>query len=928
MKAVSFSRSIFGKALLATVAATFAIVCLWTYYAIRTESEQLKRNTISTAEHVSEFIAASVQSAFWSLNWIYVDEMLNETVRFMDKQLLYALVVKDNGEVYLASDDSYQGELIDTSLLTTVPRLVDNYFSSKHGVTGMVLTKPVVIGNKNWHIILGLSLEPVTDATRTLFRRQMMWALGLLGIGSTFALFFSRSISKPINKLVEAVQQIAPDNLTLDVAISSRDEVGVLHDSFRWMLGDLDKAQRRLEADAHVNASIAELSKAAITLPTIVEITSLMLDHARALTGSPQGYAGYFSPDSGKFICPALCTGENACHVSYQAKPVSDAFLCLWGATLTADRTILREEPPAEEGGAAGLLSRFVCSPSRLGEKLLGSIGVAEASRPYSEWDRSVMERLSALYAIVLQRHQALDALRQAEGMYRSIFEEAMEGIYRCTLDGRYLRVNPAMARLCGYASPEDMLDRGNDIVGQLYVSPERRAEFFYQLEEYGRVREFEFEARLPDGSLRFLSTSCQRISDGNGHWYLEGLATDITARKLKEKAEVEREAALSASRAKSLFLACMSHELRTPMNAVVGATEVLAETTLDKEQSELVQLLKMSSESLLVLINDILDISKIEAGKLELERTAFDLRKLVVETAELFVLRADEKHLRFSYAIAPDVPANLIGDPTRLRQVLLNLLGNAIKFTNEGSVALVVDAVKCTRTTAEVSFAVSDTGIGIAPANMNRMFETFCQADASITRSFGGTGLGLAISKAFVEMMGGAISVKSEEGLGSTFYFTVILDVPEYDIAFGSMADVDNGAVPHSSAAVKVLLVEDTKSLRTVVSHYLRHSRFALECAENGQDGVRTFADGSFDIVLMDIEMPVMNGFEATKAIRGSGAPGRTVPIIALTGHAKPQDKERCLAAGCTGYLSKPVRKLDLLRVLEQYADPSSSSA
>jgi signal transduction histidine kinase/DNA-binding response OmpR family regulator len=422
-------------------------------------------------------------------------------------------------------------------------------------------------------------------------------------------------------------------------------------------------------------------------------------------------------------------------------------------------------------------------------------------------------------------------------------------------------------------------------------------------------------------GGRRLLVVECadQRYEQAQSfvqYAHEASLARDQIA---KLSRELER-----ATQAKSDFLARMSHEIRTPLNALLGMAELLSETQLDQEQSEYVRVFRRSGDNLLNIINDILDFSKVEAGQVELESIAFDLAEVVAEALEIGGVRARAKGLDVVSRIQPDVPTRLIGDPGRLRQVLLNLLGNATKFTERGELTVVVglDSVP-----AALHFSVRDTGIGIPADRLSSIFDSFSQADASTTRKFGGTGLGLAISKSFVELMGGRIWAESTPELGSTMHFTARFSIAEEPAPTEVVAQ-NKPAPVHCTRGLRILLADDTDENRFLIRGYLKDSDCTIDEVENGALAVERFKQRQYDVVLMDSEMPVLDGYSATREMRAfererAAAP---TPILALTAHALREARDRSFEAGCTDHLTKPIKKATLIRAIDRFAPVATS--
>jgi PAS domain S-box-containing protein len=669
----------------------------------------------------------------------------------------------------------------------------------------------------------------------------------------------------------------------------------------------------------------------------------------------------------------------------------------------------------------------------------------------FNAMSRNLRELYRSLEQKVAERTEELGAaFREVE----AIFENSLVGIAVMTPDHRVVRANARFAAIFGYAPPEmSQVDPLHLHVSQrdfdLFVE-----KFFSQLPEV-EIAQLEFQFRRKNGEIFWSQISAKALDESDANKGIIVVLEDITERKraselLRQHAEqlrLAKEEADKATRTKSEFLARMSHEIRTPMNAILGMAEMLQETGLTEEQAEYVRTFSSAGELLLGIINDILDFSKIEVGQIKLEEVPFDLPELVDDLHKLFVYRAEEKGLSLSCALAPSLAPRYVGDPFRIRQILINLIGNAIKFTHQGSVRLMVEDAVNEAGVPCCLFKVQDTGIGIRKDKLSTIFESFAQADTSTTREFGGTGLGLAISKKLAELMGGDIWVESEVGRGTTFFvllplkpdfqaqvvpsatqvpaglrvlvvedrplahegiaslvrswgvapqtashpadavnlvrsgqfqallvdsvvdgesgFEVVrlvlgqdIDAPPVVLVVDSAQDLGHLPSPSVLGSVayvlrsekatrlqdvlldllaqhkhrrltsgrqqwKVLLVDDVEANRKVVELFLKNTNVVLTHAENGQEAVDRFIAEPFDLVFMDIEMPVMDGLEATRRIRLWEAEKReyATPIVALTAHAFQEHRQQCLAAGCTDFLAKPLKKQELLDIIERYA-------
>ncbi len=550
---------------------------------------------------------------------------------------------------------------------------------------------------------------------------------------------------------------------------------------------------------------------------------------------------------------------------------------------------------------------------------------------------------LMVIVSDITDRVKVEKALRKTTESLQAILDHSPLLISEFDIDGRYLLVNRAIADMFGSTT----LELTGKSFGELL--PAETAGIFEErirrMTETGRPMTVEDRVHAEQGERHFITTLFPLFDSLGEIRSIGSIAHDITERKRAEERLIETNRELEeataranematraelASAAKSEFLANMSHEIRTPMNGVIGMTGLLLDTELTEEQRRYAEIVRASAESLLGVINDVLDFSKIEAGKLELEKVDFDLVRFLEDFSSVMGVRAHEKGLEFTCGIEPGVPVFLRGDSGRLGQVLTNLVGNAVKFTDQGKVSVGACVVSDGDDHVMLRFSVKDTGIGIAEEKQEFLFQKFTQVDASSTRRYGGTGLGLSISKELACLMGGEIGVDSTEGEGSLFWFTAKLEkqdsagLPVTRAASTGGGRIGKLARRFSSIRARVLVAEDNVTNQMVALGILKKLGLRADAVANGLEAVKAAQSVPYDLILMDVQMPEMDGFEATRHIRG--LPSEThchqIPIIAMTAHALDGYREECLEAGMNDYVAKPVNPQALAEVLGRWLE------
>lgn len=605
----------------------------------------------------------------------------------------------------------------------------------------------------------------------------------------------------------------------------------------------------------------------------------------------------------------------------------------------------------------------FICVPIVYEEEPLGIILVdnVNTKRHLTQSDMSLLMGVASQAAISMANAISFKRLQESEEKYRTILESIQEGYFEVDLAGNFTFFNDAVSKIFGYPRSELM-----GMNNQGYTDLETSARMYRAFNEIYRTGKpaniIDYQIIRKDGEIRNLEISAYLLNNAAGEPAgFRGVIRDVTERKHAEEMHREKLAAEAANKAKSKFLANMSHEIRTPLNGIIGMTELAIATDMDSNQRDMVQTIQTESKFLLSIINDILDSSKIEEGMLELEKIPFDLGTMMDDLVNIFAYRANQKGLDINLSLAQDVPLGLIGDPGRLRQILKNLMDNAIKFTVKGQINIEGRVAEDLGESVKIRFSVKDSGIGIPKERQGAIFESFTQADSSTTRKYGGTGLGTTISKQLAELMGGEIGVKSEEGKGSTFWFTAVFSKEVVEKAT-RVRDSEKGVVSQrrvkvSRKSIQILLVEDYPTNQQVAMSHLKAAGYHVDLAENGLAALELYKQKHYNLILMDIQMPVMDGYEATRKIRKLETQSRQiettdktsdhqqplssstqeqssiinhqssikrVPIIAMTAHAINAYRERCLEVGMDDYLAKPLMRRDLLAMVEKWTGGS----
>lgn len=869
------------------------------------------------SQSVSELFAATARDAVNASDLATLDSITQEILAL--PSLVFARVLDVHGRV-IASGGNVSPSNTPIHISSNIDDTVDGVYSQSVDI-GM---DKVRFGR----VEIGISVEPIYVSLRESISRVLIYSFaGLIVIGLC-AYFFSAILVRPLDRLREGAGRIADGDVGYTLPESGDDEIARTAAAFNQMSQKLLKLTNQ-RAREHVTMELTRAIQAEfIANPNDPAVFQRALTHIMALTNSEIGLLGCVSDNSDN----RKLLQAQAPNVHVNAASIFSAYPDIQRALAATPDSPSSSAPSTETTDSADWKTLY--TPLTNGDVQLGVIALAKRGL-YNEDDNAPLAMLwSALTALIhaakgeQQRSQVERDLADSAQGTRALLDNVIDGIISIDTKSIILECNPAAEKLFGYTRAE--------LVGKnvriLMPDPTSSSHHDY-LAEFTSTGvagiigiDREVRAIRKDGTEFPMEIGIGVVRDEQGPRAYIGIVRDIAVRKETEEAlRKARDVALWTVEAKSHFLATISHELRTPMHGMLGMLDLLLNASPNEQQRKFIQTAKRSGQNLLEIINDVLDLSKLESGRVEVERRDFDLRGLVAETTAIMSKKADAKKIVYNASIAENLPERVKGDSQKLRQILTNLVGNAIKFTDQGFVSVNMSATLTTGDSITVYTEIQDSGVGITNTAAEKLFAPFQQGDNTTTRRYGGTGLGLAICKQLAEALGGEIGFTSSPGAGSRFWFTMKL-------GYGNPRIEENGHMPASTETVdesnsaplygNVLLAEDNAVNQEVALTMLRGLGLQVDLAENGRIAFELSQHKRYDVVLMDCQMPELDGFEATRLIREAervdGKP--RLAIIALTANAMQGDQEVCEACGMDKYLSKPFSAADLRAKITPY--------
>ena len=883
MKKIPFRRTTRGRLLFLAIGVEMLMLLILVSNSMRLMNDIMSNQTHIQVEEYTPVLLAALTAPLAQRDYSTVQAILNESRKSGGVSYI---VIEDRSGKRVASN----GWPFDKPL--PAPQKELHLFENKMRYD---VALPILLENQSFGTLhYGFDMSHIIAGRRVLLIQGFGIAALEVVLSTLVLLLVGHWMTRSLTKLINASLQIADGNLSPPEMPEGKDDLGQLGVAFNSMALVISERMSELTV-AKEAAETSEKRLRSISDSAIDAI--LMMD--------PRGVISYWNSAAVRILgySPEEAIGKDL-HDLLVPKHYHAAFYAAFPEFLRSGT-----------GNALGkTLERFAIRKD--GQEIEVALSLSPALLD-GEWHAVGMLR------DITKTKSMERTLRKLS----SAVQHSPASIVITDYDGTIEYVNPKFCEITGFTSEEVIGQNPRITKGGNH--PQSFYKDLWTTIKSGREWRGELHNRNKDGSFIWELTSISPIWDESGVvTHFVGVKENITAQKeLQEKliivaennklAKIEAE---QANKTKSEFLASMSHELRTPINAMLGMTDLLVEPELSHEQTEYFTVLRSAGEALQGLINNILDLSKIEAGMLSLESAPFKVSDCIQQIMGMMIGQANQKNINITSSLSVDIPDWLLGDSLRVIQILLNLVSNAIKFTEQGSLSLLVELVSVSGSEVMLKFSVIDTGIGIAPDKLKTIFEKFCQADTSTTRNYGGSGLGLAISQHLAQMMGGNIDVESALGQGSCFYFTCRFTTPTVKpVEF--MQEINGTDKPIRS--LSILLVDDNKDNRTVMCAYFRKTDHVVATAVNGEEAFAKIKEGNFDLVLLDMEMPVMDGYTAVRLIRQwELETGRSeLPVIALTANALKEDRQKSLDAGCTEHLTKPIHKTRLLEVVDAYA-------